>query len=54
MLCQPLVHTYKRSHKKKKNKKRFKILEKGKYVDRIFEAFVGIADDLAMNDDEYL
>ena len=40
--------------KKTKNKKRFKILEKGKYVDRIFEAFVGIADDLAMNDDEYL
>ena len=35
---------------KKTNKKRFKILEKGKYVtpDEIFEAFVGIDDDLTM------
>ena len=35
---------------KKTNKKRFKILEKGKYVtpDEIFEAFVGTDDDLTM------
>ena len=40
----------------KKNKKQFKILEKGKYVipDQIFEAFARITDDLTMNDDEYL
>ena len=38
------------------NKKQFKIVEKDVYVtpDEIFEAFVGIADDLTMNDDEYL
>ena len=42
--------------KKKTNKKQFKILEKDVYVtpDEIFEAFVRIADDLTMNDDEYL
>ena len=41
---------------KETNKKQFKIQEKDKYVrpDQIFEAFVGIADDLTMNDDEYL
>ena len=41
---------------KKPNKKQFKIVEKNVYVtpDKIFEAFVGIADDLTMNDDEYL
>ena len=41
---------------KKTNKKQFKILEKDLYVkpDEIFEAFLGIADDLIMNDDEYL
>ena len=40
----------------KTNKKQFTILEKGKYVmaDQIFEASVGIGDDLTMNDDEYL
>ena len=49
-------NTYKRSDKKNTNKKQFKILGKDVYVtpDEIFEAFVGIADDLAMNDDEYL
>ena len=37
-------------------KKEFRILEKGKYVmpDQMAEAFVGIADDLTINDDEYL
>ena len=56
MLCHALIHTYKRSDKKKKKKNQFKILEKGKYVtpDQIFEAFVGIDDDLTMNDDVYL
>ena len=41
---------------KKTNKKQFKILEKDVHVtgDKIFEAFVRIADDLTMNDDEYL
>ena len=40
----------------KTNKKHFKILEKGKYVtpDQIFEASVGIINDIAMNDDEYI
>ena len=40
----------------KTNKKQFSIIEKGKYVmpNQIFEAFVGIADDLTMRDDEYL
>ena len=35
----------------KTNKKQFKILEKGKYVtqNQIFEGFLGISDDLAMN-----
>ena len=49
-------NTYKRSDKKKTNKKQFKILEKDVYVtpDEIFEAFERITDDLTMNDDEYL
>ena len=49
-------NTYKRSDKKKTNKKQFKILEKNVYVtpDKVFEAFMGIVDDLTMNDDEYL
>ena len=57
MLCHALFNTYLQNvRSKKKNKKQFTILEKGKYVttDQIFEAFVGIADDLTMNDDEYL
>ena len=55
MLCHALVHACKRSDKKSK-KKQFKILEKGKYVtpNQIFEGFVGITDDLTMNDDKYL
>ena len=46
----------KKVRSRKTNKKLFKILEKGKYVtpDEIFKAFVGIADDLTMNDDAYL
>ena len=49
-------NTYKRSDKKRTNKKQFKILEKDVYVtpDEIFEVFVGTANDLTMNDDEYL
>ena len=45
-----------KTRSKKINKKQFKIVEKDVYVtpDEIFEAFVGIADDLTMNDDEYL
>ena len=45
------MHTYKRSDIKTK-KKQFKILEKSKYamLDQIFETFVGITDDLTMND----
>ena len=41
---------------KKRNKKQFKILEKGKYVmpDQILEAFVGIGNDLTMNNDKYV
>ena len=41
---------------RKANEKQFKILEKGKYVtpNQIFESFVGIIDDLTMNDDKYL
>ena len=52
MLCHALVDTYKNSDQK--NIQQFKILEKGKYVTpvQIFEAFLGTADDLAMNDDE--
>ena len=48
-------NNYKRSDKKT-NEKQFKILEKDVYVipDEIFEAFVGIANDLTMNDDEYM
>ena len=53
MLCHALFNTYlQKVRSKKKNKKQFTILEKGKYVttDQIFEAFVGIADDLTMNE----
>ena len=53
----PWFNTYlQKVRSKKTNKKQFKILEKGKYVtpDQIFEAFMGIADDLTINDDEYL
>ena len=56
MLCHALAHSCKRSDKKTKNKKQFKVLEKGKYItpNQIFEGFVGITDDLTMNDDKYL
>ena len=53
----PCFNTYlQKVRSKKTNKKQFKIVEKGKYVkpDQIFEAFAGIADDLTINDDEYL
>ena len=52
-----LFSTYlQKGRSSKINKKQFTILEKGKYVmaDQIFEASVGIGDDLTMNDDEYL
>ena len=52
----PCFIAYLQKVRQKKNKKQFKILEKGKYVipDQIFEAFARITDDLTMNDDEYL
>ena len=56
MLCHALFSTYRQKVRSKKtNKNQFKILEKDKYVtpDQIFEAFVEIADDLTMHDDEY-
>ena len=52
-----LFSTYLQKVRSKKwSKKQLKILEKGKYVmpDQIFEAFVGIGNDLTMNNDKYL
>ena len=52
----PCFSTYlQKVRSKKTNKKQLKVLRRGKYVtpDQIFEAFVGIPDDLTIND-EYL